>query len=163
MPVRLEALISELKSSPNYEHWVPDYSPKSLEGAGRWFTENVETRLRTPEELEQIKRKLSFSVGIANEELTNKTFSIAIDLGMYLSKVFLKNFPSLDWSQPLGSVRSVDYGQPVLVGFGSVPFNPTRMMVTLAYGIAHGGKTGEALFQIYEIWSQMVSPKQVPT
>jgi len=96
-------------------------------------------------------------IDIPRDELSNRTFSLAIDVGMYLSEVLIKNHPSLRWGQEFGSKLSVDYGQPVLIGFGAVPFNPVHMLVTLAYGLAGKKKNGEGLRQIYDIWSKLVS------
>ncbi len=75
-----------------------------------------------------------------------------MDVGMYLSQVFLRNNSTLKWGQIFGSKRFVDYGQPVLVGFGKVPFNPVRMMLTLAYGLADQTHDGQRLRGIYDIW-----------
>jgi hypothetical protein len=125
---------------------------------GRWFAAQVQTRPLTTEEQEE------FSARVPNPmqttELTNRTFSLAIDLGMYLSQVLLRNHSSLQWDQPFGSKRFIDYGQPVLVGFaGNVPFNPVGMMVTLAYGLAKKTRPGEGLREICDIWSRMVDQK----
>lgn len=79
-----------------------------------------------------------------------------MDLGIYLSQVFLRNNSSLKWDQFFGSKRFIDYGQPVLVGFGKVPFNPLRMMRTLAYGLAEKTYGGQGLRDIYDIWSKMI-------
>ena len=95
---------------------------------------------------------------VPNEELTNRTFSLAMDIGMFLSQVFLENYPFLKWEQPLGNKNFIDYGQPVLVKFSSAPFNPVGMVVTFAYGLVSKKKTGEGLRNIYNIWSKMAQP-----
>jgi hypothetical protein len=81
---------------------------------------------------------------------------MAIDIGMYLSQVFLKNIPVLKWKQILnGQKRHIDYGQPVFGSFGEIDFNPVYMMVVLAYGITHGTKKGASLRRLYEIWKKL--------
>ena len=52
----------------------------------------------------------------------------------------------------------MDYGQPVLAGFGVVVFNPVRMMVTHAYGIASSIRADKSLRDIYDFWVQMIGP-----
>ena len=92
---------------------------------------------------------------VSEGELTERTISLAMDVGMYLSQVFVRNEPSLRWDQIFGSSRFIDYGQPVLVGFTSkVPFNPVRMVITVAYGLAKGTSDGKRLREIYDIWSK---------
>lgn len=157
MPDRIEILASEIKSTSSYEKWKPDFSPDSLELVGEWFLAHVETRPRTQTEINNIQSRSSFSINVPEEELTNQTFSLAMDIGMYLSQVILKNHPSLRWSQPFGNKKSVDYGQPVLIDFGGMAFNPVHLMVTLAYGFSRKSKTGRRLRELYDYWSKQVS------
>lgn len=159
IPQRIAILIKSVKSTPGFEDWEPDYLPASLDKLGEWFARQVETRTRKDEEKLAIVSNSPLrlkNVQIDDRELTNKTFSIAIDVGMYLSQVFLKNVHGLKWKQMLkGNKRNIDYGQPVFGNFGNIDFNPVRMMVTQAYGIVHGTKKGTSLKQLYEIWEKL--------
>lgn len=155
MPERIQVLTAAVKSTSGYEHWAADMSPESLEVLGDWFLAQVETRQRSQAEIQGIQNRSEFPINVSGDELTNKTFSLAMDVGMYMSQVFLKNRHSLQWSQPFGNKKFIDYGQPVLTGFGAVPFNPVRMMVTLAYGLVSGSKTGKSLRELYTIWSNL--------
>jgi hypothetical protein len=157
MPERIQVLTMAIKSTPGYENWNADCSPESLGPLGEWFFLQVETRPRTNDEIEAIHNQSKFHINISGEDLTNKTFSLAIDIGMYVSKVFFKNHSTLEWSQPFGSKKFVDYGQPVLINFGAAPFNPVRMIVVLAYGFSRKSKTGEQLLELYNIWSNLIS------
>jgi hypothetical protein len=156
-PERIAVMTSAIKSTPGYETWEPDCSPESLEPLGEWFRSQIETRPRTSGEIDEIQKRSKTPINVPGEELTNKTFSLAMDIGMYLSEVFLKKHPALEWCQPLRNKKAVDYGQPVLTGFGAAPFNPVRMTVTLAYGLASQAKTGKSLREIYNIWSHLAS------
>lgn len=93
---------------------------------------------------------------IPADELTSRTFSLAMDVGMYLSQVFLKAHSSLRWDQPFGSNKSIDYGQPVLVGFAMRSFNPIRMLVTLSYGIVSKQRDERSVRELYDIWVKMI-------
>jgi len=154
LPERLQILVSAVQTTPGYEQWNPDFSPQSLEILGKWFLGQVETRQRTRDEIEEIEGRSSFSMNFSDQELTNRSFSLAIDIGMYLSQVFFKNHQSLKWSQPLDNKRSADYGQPVLLGLGAVPFNPIGIAVTLAYGLVRKSRTGRRLRELYDHWSR---------
>jgi hypothetical protein len=157
---RIVILEKAVQSTQGFEDWKADYRPESLDKLGEWFAGQVTKRRRTEEETKEIYAKAPDwfkAVEISDWELTNRTFSIAIDIGMYVSQVFLKSNPSLSWEHTTkGSKRWVDYGQPVLKGFGADVFNPTRMIVTLAYGIAHGKKSGTSLRELYEIWKKFI-------
>ncbi len=153
---RINVLAIAVNSTAGFDGWKPDYVPDSLDSLGEWFASYAEARQRTLEEIADIQKRSQFPINVPDTELTNTTFSLAMDIGMYISQVFLKNVPSIEWSQPFGNVKFVDYGQPVLIGFGAAPFNPVRMMVTLAYGLVNHGKNGKSLRDIYNIWYAMV-------
>jgi hypothetical protein len=125
IPSRIAELANAVRESPDFEDWRPDYTPKSLEPLGSWLAKQVDTRPRMAEELQDIAEGLSYPEEVSASQLTNRTISLAMDVGMYLSQVFLRNHPSLKWDQPFGSKRFIDYRQPVLMGFrGKVPFIP---------------------------------------
>ena len=155
LPQRMELLAVAVRATPVYDVWEPSLTPASLDMLGDWFAGQVETRPRAPEKLREISSLSPYPKEIPNNELTDRTFSIAMDVGMYLSKVLLENHPSLRWEQPLSNKHFIDYGQPVLVGFGVAPFNPVRMTVTLAYGLASKKESGSGLRELYEIWSKI--------
>ena len=76
---------------------------------------------------------------------------------MYLSQVLLKNHPSIRWEQRLKPKSFIDYGQPVLIGFGAVPLNPVRVVLMLAYEFVRKERSGKLLRELYDIWSSMVA------
>lgn len=158
LPQRVNELAEAVRQTPGFGSWQADCTPGSLDGLGEWFAGQVEVRNRTQEELQTIQNHQVFPIDIPGEELTNRTFSLAMDVGMYLGQVFLKNYPSLKWEQPLGNKRFVDYGQPSLTGFGSVTLNPVGITVTLAYAVASKNKRHKRLREIYDYWAQRVQP-----
>jgi hypothetical protein len=152
---RVGELTKGLNSSAGFESWKPSYTPDSLNSLGNWFATQVETRPHTREELRNIP--LHIREHVSEGELTDRTISLAVDVGMYLSQVFLHNSPTLKWDQIFGSRRFIDYGQPVLVGFTSnLPLNPVHIVITMAYGLVKKTKDGRALREIYDIWSKMM-------
>jgi hypothetical protein len=76
-----------------------------------------------------------------------------MDIGMYFAQVVLKNLAGTRWDQPLGNKKFADYGQPVIMGFGTVPLNPVRVMVTNAYKAA--SKQRVDLRRLYDTWARM--------
>ncbi|HET7505671.1 MAG TPA: hypothetical protein VFK02_31845 [Kofleriaceae bacterium] len=153
MPGRIAELANAVRASPGHEDWQASASPESLDELGRWFEGQVETRRRSAEELAEIRSKLAFPIDIPEEELTDRTFSLAFDLGMYFAQVVLSHLPGTRWDQPFGSKKLADYGQPVILGFGPVALNPVHVMVTTAYGIA--SKKPAGLRELYDTWAGM--------
>lgn len=159
LPQRVNELAEAVRQTPGFEAWQPDYTPASLDTLGQWFAGQVETRSRTQEELRAIKDRLVFPMDIPSEELTDRTFSLAMDIGMYFSQALLKNHPSLKWEQPLDDKKFADYGQPCLSGFGPVFLNPVRNGGhVFAHGLASKTKTGKRLREVYDYWAQRVQP-----
>ena len=156
LPERITVLASAIKETSGFESWLPDYTPASLDTLGQWFSSQIETRSRTQKEIQKIEECFGFPIDVATEELTERTLSLAMDIGMYLSQVFLKNNPSLKWSQPLDDKKFVFYGQPVLTGFGKVELNPVDVMVVLARGLADQTKTGNQLRELFDVWSRLI-------
>jgi hypothetical protein len=156
-PERIAELASAVKSSPGFENWKPDLSPDSLNALGDWFATQIEVRARTQEEIDTFNAQTTYPIERSDRELTNRTISFAMDIGMYLSQVFLRNHPSLKWEQLFGSKRFIDYGQPVLSGFAEkAQLNPVSIIVTLAYGLLKGNRTGRRLRELYDIWSKSI-------
>ncbi len=106
LPQRVNELAEAVKQTPGFETWQPDCTPASLDTLGEWFASQGETRNRTQEEFQAIKNRLILPMDIPDQELTNLTFSLATDVGMYLSQVLLRNYPSLKWEQPLATKSS---------------------------------------------------------
>lgn len=154
---RIAGLEREVRTTASLANWNADKSPESLSALGGWFVRHVQTRQRTPEEIREITAVSSIPISIPNQELTNRTFSLAMDVGMYLAETLRAQHPKLEWRQFLEDKKFVDYGQPVLVGFGAVPLNPVRIVITLAYGIADQKQGGERLRELYDYWSRQAA------
>lgn len=158
IPERIVELTTAINATPNFETWDADFTPESLLGLGTWFATQVEARPRSEAEMQGIKEGLKFPIEISTEELTNKTFSLAMDVGIYLSQVFLKNNPTLYWGQILKNKRYAHYGRPVLLGFGVVPLEPVHISVTVAYGFHRKTRGNDDLCELYDYWLGMISP-----
>lgn len=157
LPERIGALTAEIKRTPGLETWEPDFTPASLDSLGVWFASQVKARPRTPQEMAELRDLMQIKLpGVEPppEELTERTFSLAFDVGMYLSQVFLKNCDGVSWSQVLDDKSFVDYGHPVLLGIGPVRCSPLKLVATLAYGLADRSRDANGLRNVYEIWSR---------
>ncbi len=100
LPDRLDELAKAVREVHGYEGWQSDGSPQSLDLLGRWFAEQVAVRPRSQAERQALEEKAKFPMEVQGEELTTQTLSLAMDIGMYLSQVFMKNHPQLKWEQP---------------------------------------------------------------
>jgi hypothetical protein len=156
IPGRIQELERAVRSSEGFGSWSADGTPESLNDLGQWFAAVASTRERTEAERQAIIEGLVFPVEIGTRELTDETYSVAFDVGVYLSRVLMHAHPALRWQQHLRGKAFIDYGQPVLVEFRTAPFNPVRMMVVVAWGLVDGTYDGGQLPELFEIWSSQV-------
>ena len=118
IPGRIAELTAAIKGTPGYEDWEPNAEVDSLEALGRWFEGQIETRKRSAAEIAAIEKSLLFPVDVPEDELTNRTFSLAMDIGMYFAQVVLRDMPGTRWDQLFDSRKHAEFGQPVIMGFG---------------------------------------------
>jgi hypothetical protein len=158
MEERIRQLTGLVRASPGWQIWRPDYTPSSLESLGDWFPGQVETRLRTQEEINQIADALKFPARIPINErtLSERTLSLSIDVGMYLGQVMIKNHSTLKWEHYLPGKRFADHGQPVVTGFGRVPLNPVRITQNTAHAVLAENPRFKTLKQLYNYWVQLI-------
>jgi len=156
IPIRTSILRIAVQSTTGFEHWNGDFSPDSLGMLGKWYAEQIETRKKTVKEIEEIYADAPDwfrEVDISNQELTNKTFSIAFDVGVYLSQVFIKNVEGLSWT--IEKRKTVNQNQPVLKGF-VIFLNPIHIAVTTAYGLADETYKKVRLKELYYEWKKKI-------
>src|SRR5664279_5964115 len=79
LPQRLDELTRAVNQSPGFEDWQPNFTPDSLGPLGNWFAANVETRPRTKDEIKIIEAGSAYPMEVPTQELTNRTFSLAMD------------------------------------------------------------------------------------
>lgn len=151
-PLRIAALASAVRNTPRYEKWEPNFSPESLQALGEWLEGQVTTRKSRPEELEEIRSNLAYPVDIPEDELTDRTLSLALDIGLYFGQVVVRNLPGTRWEQPLGSKKFVDYGQPVIVGFGADSLNPVSVLINVARNVAD--QKPAKLRELFDTWAR---------
>lgn len=163
LPKREHELVLLVRQTPGFEEWQADFTPKSLDMLGVWFAEVVRTRERSPDEIAAIADALKFPVDIAVTQLTDQTYSIAMDVGMYFGRVLLRQHAHLRWDQPRDNKRFVDYGHVVISGQSKVVLNPVRMAVVLAQGLATKKQSGRRLRELYEVWSGLLSSRREST
>lgn len=157
LPARINLLEEAVCATHGFGYWRADETPESLNALGEWFVSQVETRVRTSEELTKLLEQTpaQFRGILPTEvwELTNRTYSLAMDGGMYLGRVMLRTHPSqLRWDQDLRNKRDANYGQLLIVGTGVVSMNTVGFCVGLAQSSVR--KTAKkSLRSMYDIWS----------
>ncbi len=157
MDERITGLSTIVRSTVGFENWSPDYSPDSLKALGKWFQVQIETRRRTTDEINAIYDNSPDwfrAVDVEANELTNKTFSIAMDVGMYFGQVVIRSCTGARWCQhATGTKRDVNFGHVVIrTPTCKVELNPVQLMIVLAYSWAANEHDADRLSHLYYIW-----------
>lgn len=157
IPERIDQLTEAVRGTAACESWTPDFTPESLLTLGAWFAGQVKVSKLTYEEKHKLRAQMVAHVAVPQTGLTERTFSIAFDVGIYFGEVIRRNVPGAKWTQRLGSRKNVDFGQAVLVGHGKVPLEPTRIAEVLANEFVGREEPVTALRDVYDIWARMLS------
>ncbi|PIQ77698.1 hypothetical protein COV82_03125 [Candidatus Peregrinibacteria bacterium CG11_big_fil_rev_8_21_14_0_20_46_8] len=135
-PKRLKLLDEAIKSTKGFEKWNNDFSVDSLTSLGKWITATK-------------KRKL------LSGDLTNETFSHAIDAAMYFGDVLIRTNNNLTWHHNINTAKNdADYGQPVVTRNSKIPCNPVQLLVAFSYGLFEGTKKDTDLIKTFQYWDK---------
>ncbi len=156
IPTRMAELAAAVQQTPGVEGWEPDLTVDSLHSLGEWFAGQVEMEPRTAEAIREIESNLTFPIDVPTEDLTIRSYSLAMDIGMYLGEVVRQNVSGAAWKQTLQlSRKNVNFGQMLLVWAATpVPMDPVRITVNVARGLANQTEDGGCLTEVYGVWTE---------
>ncbi|MCX6148033.1 MAG: hypothetical protein NTW25_12430 [Candidatus Kapabacteria bacterium] len=166
---RLKQLIRLVQSSQEFENWEADFSKYSLKRLGAWLKENIEVEKLSQEEYKLKRLNVPDYIEINDWDLTNKTYSKLIDIGIYFGEVFIKNHSNLKWEQYFSKIKNDNnQGHMVIKGFGKVCLNPLNVIyvvglkmvnnlsdtekIYIAYKRSDNLPDSERIYKLYETW-----------
>lgn len=161
IPERIAVLEQAVRSTSitQYQMWVANRSPDSLATLCKWLAEHISVmppdekyREQYLKDLENIpaQHRAIFS-GVPGYVFTDETYSLVIDVGMYLGEVLRKRFPYLEWHLCTQPKRHIDYHEPVLVGFIKVArCNPVSLARSAAGDLVKNRSQSSCLRDAFE-------------
>ena len=155
IPIRITQLFEFIIKTTGYDKWIPDNSSDLLIPLGQWFSQKISTRDRTPFEIDEIYSKLGKFQGlipIPKSVLSQESYSLAIDLGMYLSQILINNVPGLHWELVTKPKNDAFYNHPVLKLTGKMMCDPVHLTIIYAGGLNDGSYKPIRLKEISDIW-----------
>ena len=156
IPIRITQLFEFIIKTPGYDKWIPDNSSDLLIPLGQWFSQKISTRDRTPFEIDEIYSKLGKFQGlipIPKSVLSQECYSLAIDLGMYLSQILINNVPGLHWELVTKPKNDAFYNHPVLKLTGKMVCDPVHLSIVYSGGLLDGSFQAIRLKEISDIWA----------
>jgi hypothetical protein len=132
-----------------------DLSPESLARVGEWFCSTMAWRRRTPDELRReaagwSKRSRDLGLPVEDLTLTEESFSICIDVGIYLGEVHRRHFPDARWALCTKPKSDISYNQPRLEGLNPVPVDPINLTVSNGFEVARGRARPSMFVEAYQ-------------
>jgi hypothetical protein len=162
IPSRILILERAVQTTAGLSEWVANNTRDSLQPLGLWFSLQIETRQRTAEEMKAIYTNAPSwmqQVTVEDWELSSTSFSIAIDIGMYMAESLRWAVPALKWKLITTPTNDISFHQPVLAGASKAAFNPTHIITTLAYAVARKVQSPDRLQQLFDIWANLLSQR----
>jgi len=151
IPQRISQLAEAVREPKAYGRWKADFRPSSLGALGNWFAANALIEPRAWEEKKNSQeRGRPMIEDLSHHTLTERTRSIAFDVGIYVGQIFMKKDASLQWGQLLDDKNRVMYGLPVLTKSGRVVVDPISEVTALALALALNLQEGTALWALYD-------------
>jgi len=161
IPVRISVLEKAIQTTEGYQDKDLNLTPESLKWLGCWFSDQVEVRKRTEHEMKTIYDEAPEwfkQVEIDDWELTERTFSLAFDIGMYFGNVLLKNNPKLQWTMVTKPKKYTHVKQPIIEGLSNMKLNPVAIMITCAYSFIRKNDGPNLLSELYDNWLGVLLP-----
>ncbi|RKR09278.1 hypothetical protein C8C83_0899 [Flavobacterium sp. 90] len=150
---RINHLIELVKTTPSFEDWNADFTPNSLNELGRWFYQNVETLKLTEEEYFNKRSQIPNYIEIEDWDLSIKTRSLIVDIGLYFGEVFIHTHKELVWKQYFSkNKKDMNNGHMVIPKFGKLELNPILVIMGTAWGLARKKYDDKRLYDLYKIW-----------
>jgi hypothetical protein len=152
---RIAYLIETVKSTQNFENWNADFTLDSLKQLGNWLNENIETTKLSEEEYKIKREKIADWVEVPDWDLSIRSRSIIVDIGIYFGEVFMHIYPNLKWQQYFSkSKRDINNGHMVIPKFGKMELNPILVMLSVGWGIAKKEIQTNRIFDLFKVWEK---------
>lgn len=153
---RISELSQAVNSTKGFENWSSDFTSDSLKELGIWLKQNVEIE-KIPE-IEYKKKRLETPdyIELNDWDLTIKTRSLLVDVGIYIGEVFIHTYPQLQWEQCI-STRKNDVNQGHMIIKMKKDFNPVWIMYIVGLGLADDTKDETCLINVFKNWSKYIS------
>ncbi|HBO34961.1 MAG TPA: hypothetical protein DD636_09585 [Anaerolineaceae bacterium] len=156
IPERLQVLHEHINATPGYETWKLGFESSTVNAIEQWFIEHVEMRDKTKEEIERdrdrIPDKLKNAVPVETTTLSNKTYSLIVDLSMYYGEYLRHEDPRLKWVLRKKGKREFFYQNPVIVGTGLLALDPRHIMTVIAFKISDNEYKAGGLIELKDRW-----------
>jgi hypothetical protein len=134
--------------------WNNDFSVRSFDELNYFLLSNIESKPLSEEELIVKRNNIPSYIDVETWDLTIKSRSLLIDIGIYWGEVIIKNHSQLHWEQYFPrNKKSIDYGHMVIMLGNNPPINPVWLMYIQGLKVIGGESSQDLLNRLYSIWT----------
>lgn len=152
---RIANLLESVKATENFENWNADFTQNSIIELGKWFKENTQTTKLSEQEFKAKRAQVPDYIELDDWDLSIKTRSIIVDIGIYFGEVFINKYSQLKWKQHFSKIkRDVNNGHMIIPNFGKMELNPILVVLSVGWGFARKTKDENSLYDLFLVWEK---------
>ncbi|HJV45161.1 MAG TPA: hypothetical protein VJ824_05470 [Bacillota bacterium] len=136
-----------------------DFSVDSLVKLWTWFIPKVIMALKTEQELmaEHQSTPDWLRNAIKPEKISNKSLSIAMDIGIYFAECIRKSHAQIQWGLRTSPKSFISVNKPILLGFkNNKDMDSAIILNNQAIKVSQGEKNPTALYDLYKVWEKFI-------
>lgn len=148
---RIKTLENYIRTFTGFESLQMDFSINSLAEIGRWLETSIKSEMMPEEEYEQLRSLYPPEIDIEKWDLTDLSYSILYDVGIYFGESIIHQFPNLKWMQYLSTSKlNVDIGHMVIqTKYKNCPMNPIGLIRILGLKLIEKKENGNLLIELF--------------
>ena len=148
---RIKTLERYIRTFAGFESLQMDFSINSLSEIGKWLEISIKSEQMPEEEYERLRRLYPPEIDIEKWDLTDLSYSILYDVGVYFGESIIHHFPNLKWMQDISDSKlNVGVGHMVIqTKYKNCPMNPIWLVRILGYKLIEKKKDGNLLIELF--------------
>lgn len=148
---RIKTLENYIRTFAGFESLQMDFSINSLSEIEKWLETNIKTEPISEDEFERLRSIYPPEIGIEKWDLTDVSYSILYDVGVYFGELVIHHFPNLKWMQYISASKlNVNLGHMVIqTKYKNCPMNPIWLIRILGFKLIEKKGNGNLLIELF--------------
>lgn len=140
-----------------------DFSPESLKGLSNFFSKAIDTEKLSEEEYAAKRAKVPDDIPIDDYDLTIRSRSLIVDVGIYMGEVMIRNHKNMCWEQyKPRSRRNVERGYMVIRINDNIHrnwINPIWLIDVQGWKVSRNRFEPDGIYKVYNYHCNEISPE----
>ena len=148
---RIKTLENYIRTFAGFENLQMDFSINSLAEIEKWLETSIKSEVMPEEEYRQLRSAYPPEINIEKWDLTDLSYSILYDVGVYFGESIIHQFPNLKWMQYLSTSKlNVDIGHMVIqTKYKNCRMNPIWQIRILGFKLIEKKEPSNLLIELF--------------